>query len=368
MNSLDTPQSSLQLPVFMPDATRAVVRTLDSSDLESCQVEALMVNLLHLSSRPGTSVIAAAGGIKAFMGWSRPVAVDSGGYQIFSLLAENPKRGSVGKEGFTYRLEGDTRSRTLTPEKCIQRQLKLGADILFCLDYCTHPEADHSRQIESVQLTVEWARRCRLEFYNRREQRQESDARPLLFAVVQGGADSQLRRECAERLLEMGFDGYGFGGWPIDSDGGLIEMVEYVSELIPPDKPLHGLGIGRPDNLVKAFRWGYSLFDCVIPTREGRRGKLFILDNPSDSILTSSQINKREFYHNIYIQDEIHARHRQPVDFECDCLLCRRYSCSYLAHLFHIEDPLGQRLATIHNLRFYTRLIGLLRKEIDSDG
>lgn len=362
MSFLQLPHHNLHLPAFLPDATRAVVRNLDASDLESCRIEALMVNLLHLSHRPGITSIKSAGGIHRFMSWPHPVAIDSGGFQIYSLLTENPKRGSVGREGFSYKLEGDSRFHLLTPEKCIQKQLNLGGDIIFCLDYCTHPEADRSRQVESVKLTIDWARRSRSEFDRICARQLESAPRPLLFAVVQGGAEPQLRRECAERLEEIGFDGYGFGGWPINPEGGLMDMVEYVAELIPKDKPLHGLGIGRPDNLAQAFHWGYRLFDCVMPTRAGRRGKLFVLENPLEIILNAGGSNTPEFYSCLFIQDEIYRRDRRPVDSNCDCLLCRRYSRAYLAHLFQVEDPLGMRLAIMHNLRFYTRLIDKLRR------
>lgn len=358
MRRLDTLHGPLELPVFMPDATRGVVRALDAEGLETAGVGCVMVNALHLGSRPGASVIENAGGIHRFMGWNGPVASDSGGYQIYSLLANNPKAGAVTAAGFTYRAAKGGRKERLTPEQCIKRQFRLGADILFCLDYCTHPDADASTQRESVERTVDWARQCK-EAFVRRVGEDGTSARPLLFAVIQGGADVGLRRACAEQLLEIGFDGYGYGGWPIDREGRLLDMVAHVAGLVPEDLPKHGLGIGKPENLVRAARAGYDLFDCVIPTRDARRKRLYAFNGDPDTI----SLDDKSFYRHVYLQDEEHARANGPIDDICDAPCCRRYSRAYLHHLFRADEGLAHRLATIHNLRFYTRLIERLRRE-----
>lgn len=352
MSVITTPHGPLALPAFLPDGTRAVVRTVDTGDLESCGIRVFMVNTLHLGTHPGTKLLARLGGVHRFIDWNGIIATDSGGFQVWSLVTENKKLGQVSKNGFSYRLDKAAPKKLLTPEKCIQKQFQIGSDIMFCLDHCTHPAADRNTQRQSVEHTVAWAKRCREEFDRRR-----GDPAPALFAIVQGGPDPELRKECAERLLEIGFDGYGFGGWPIADDGGLVDMVQHVAQLIPRGTPLHGLGIGKPENVVAAFAAGYRMFDCVIPTRDARHKRLYtFLTRPSLSNPTS-----RDFYRCLYLQDDAHATSGEPLDAECDCLTCRRYSRAYLYHLFKINDALAMRLATIHNLRFYTRLIEHLK-------
>ncbi len=353
--ALDTVHGPLPLPAFLPDGTRAVVRALDAGDLEACGIRALMVNVLHLSSSPGAEAVAHLGGVHRFMGWNHPVASDSGGFQAFSLALGSAKLGSVSKQGFTYRFDKQDKKRTLTPEKCIRKQLQLGTDILFCLDHCTHPEADPETQRQSVEHTVTWARQCREAFDKTVARTHPEGPRPLLFAVVQGGGNRELRRECAERLLEIGFDGYGFGGWPIDDTGRLVDMVGYVSELVGTDTPKHALGIGKPENLVAAYELGYRMFDCALPTRDARHKRLF-------AFVDETSCSGTDFYEPVYLQDRKHARDGRPVDERCDCLCCARYSRAYLHHLFQVGDTLAPRLATIHNLRFYSRLMERLAR------
>lgn len=359
MNTVSTAHGDLILPAFLPDGTRAVVRTIDSADLESCGIQALMVNVLHLSSRPGTSVVADFGGVHRFMGWNRPAASDSGGFQAFSLVAGPRKLGSISANGFTYRLDKGQDKKILTPEKCIQKQFQLGTDIMFCLDHCTHPDADAEAQRESVEHTVAWSRRCKAEFEKRAEAFGDKGKRPLLFAVVQGGSDPELRRECAERLLSIGFDGYGYGGWPIGDDGLLVDMVGRVSELVPDKYPKHALGIGKPENVASAFECGYRMFDCALPTRDARHKRLFVFQPGFEKTRKAGT----DFYRCVYLQDRKHARDAGPLDETCDCPCCSRYSCGYLHHLFEIDDPVALRLATLHNLKFYSRLMEWLASD-----
>lgn len=356
MKTLATPHGKLTLPAFMPDATRGAVRTLDSDDLQACGIDALMVNTLHLSSTPGVSLVKAAGGIHTFMGWEGPIASDSGGFQALSFVIGNKPLGAVSDDGFTYRLDRGGAKKLLTPEKCIQRQANLGADIMFCLDHCTHPGMPASEQRESVTRTIAWAQRCKDEF-EKRIDNLPAKSRPRLFAVVQGGNDPDLRRECIESLTVTGFDGYGFGGWPIDDTGNLTGMVQLVAESLPNDTLLHGLGIGKPHNVVQAAQLGYTLFDCVMPTRDARHGRLFAF-RPGAKLST-----RGDFYDNVNIMNESYARQHGPVEEACDCLCCRRYSAAYLHHLFAVKEQSAYRLATIHNLRFYARLVGRLRAE-----
>ncbi len=363
MDSLKTPHGLLRLPAFFPDATRAVIKSVDSSDIARCGIEGLVVNTFHLLSRPGSRVISSQGGIHNFMNWRGHVISDSGGFQLFSLLNASGKLGSITRKGFVYRLnKGDDR-KILTPEKCIQKQFQFESDIMVCLDYCTHPADSYDKQRASVEYTVLWADKCKRYFDKLlHEKGINSGGRPLLFGVVQGGGHFDLRRECAERLMEIGFDGYGYGGWPIAEGGQLEETVELVSRMLPASRPRYALGIGKPENIVKCVEMGYSLFDCVIPTRDARRRRIYVFsENPENVSLAGSG-----FYRCLYLTDKKHIDDRRPLEEVCDCLCCSGgYSRAYLYHLFQIEDPLAYRLATIHNLRFYARLMEAIRLRVD---
>lgn len=344
----------LPLPAFLPDGTRAVVRTLDSADLESVGIKALMVNLLHLSSSPGVNSISSLGGIHDFMGWQAPVMCDSGGFQVYSLLRENPSLGSIGSGGFSYKSASDGKKEMLSPEKSIEKQFRLGADIVFCLDVCTHPEDDATAQRRSVELTISWAKRCKEEWHRQIRIRKEGSLAPLLYGIVQGGSDPELRRECALRLQEIGFDGYGYGGWPIGAGGELVDAVAQFCEITPAELPRHALGIGSPENTLAAASFGFDTFDCVMPTRDARHKRLYVYKQGTPGNL---EFGSRGFIDYLHIQDTKYIRDKSPVDESCDCLCCRRYSRAYMHHLFQLNDSIAHRLATMHNLRVYTRLM-----------
>lgn len=355
MRRLATPGGELSLPAFLPDATRAVVKCLDAEDVERTGIRALMTNALHLAGDPGASVIEAAGGLRAFAGWRGVVATDSGGFQVYSLLRENKKFGGVSNSGFSYRRGGTGDKELITPDKAIQTQWRLGADIIFCLDQCTHPDDPPEVQRESVDRTIAWARASRAEF-DRLVELSGGKRRPLLFGIVQGGSNPDLRRRCAEALLAVGFDGFGYGGWPIDDEGRLVDMVALTASLLPAATPKHALGIGSPTNVVAAHRAGYHTFDCALPTRDARRRRLI----ESLPAFRPGLSPGDEFWHYLYLEDDRYRRDTRPIDESCPCLLCRRYSRGYLRHLFEVKDSAGERLATIHNLTFYARLMGLL--------
>jgi queuine tRNA-ribosyltransferase len=357
MKVLQTNHGPLRLPVFLPDATRGIVRAVDTADVEEAKIEALVVNTLHLASKPGTSTLSTHGGIHQFMDWKGPIISDSGGFQLFSMINES-KMGSINPKGFIYQHEKGGKKHKLTPEKCIQLQFKIGADIIYCLDYCTHPDMDMATQKTSVEYTINWAKKCKKEYDRLLAEKKDPSNRPLLFGVVQGGNSKELRKKCAEALLEIGFDGFGYGGWPIDKNGKLLDMVGYVADLLPKELPKHALGIGKPENLVAAYEAGYHIFDCVIPTRDARHKRLYAYNEP----ITSYEQLKGDFYSYLYIQDEKYIKDSRPIDEVCDCLTNERYSRSYLTHLFSINDHLAYRLATIHNLRFYSKLQEYLRE------
>ena len=354
--SLNLPHGQVALPLFLPDATQGVVRGLDASDLQTVGVDALQMNVFHLMQKPGSSTIKALGGLHEMFGWPRPIVTDSGGFQIYSLIHENPKYGTLTDRGMIFRPEGSERRFQLTPEKSVQLQLEYGADIVVCLDDCTDVDQPGNEQLASVQRTVKWAKRCRAEF-DRLLDAKHFTQRPLLFAVVQGGGDFELRRRCAEELLAIGFDGYGLGGWPLDSKGQLLlDVITWTRELIPPAFPLHALGVGQPANVVACARLGYGLLDSTMPTRDARHGRLLRFDeDPASSSLSG------EWFSHVYIQDEKHIRSSQPISPTCDCLCCQHYSLAYLHHLFRVGDSLFFRLATLHNLRFMMQLVARLR-------
>ncbi|HEY65120.1 MAG TPA: tRNA guanosine(34) transglycosylase Tgt [Caldilineae bacterium] len=360
-SSLRLPHGTLRLPVFLPDATLGVVRALDSTDLERCGVQAVVMNTFHLMQRPGTSTIQALGGLHAMCGWRRPIVTDSGGFQAYSLIRQNPRYGRLTDRGILFRAESTGRKFNLTPEKSVQLQLRYGADIVICLDDCTHADDPLDVQRESVQRTIAWAKRGKEAFQRFIEQRQWSEGeRPLLFAVIQGGRSRELRRQCAEALLEIGFDGFGYGGWPLDAEGNLlVDMIAYTRELVPPDLPMHALGVGHPASVVQCVRLGYDLFDSAMPTRDARHGRLYMFTADPNLGFTG------EWFTYLYINDDKHIKSDEPISPFCDCLCCTRYSRGYLHHLFKINDALFLRLATIHNVRFMTRVTEHLRERRD---
>lgn len=354
---VDLPHGALTFPAFLPDATLGVVRAVDSADVEATGITALVMNTFHLMQQPGTSTIQALGGLHAMSGWRGPLLTDSGGFQAYSLIREQPKLGALTDNGIVVQPEGMSRKIQLTPEKCVQLQLSYGADIVMCLDDCTHVDDPPAVQELSVRRTIAWARRCRTEFDKLLAQKKGLDRRPLLFAVVQGGASQELRTRCAEALLEIGFDGYGYGGWPLDADGNLVtEMLDLTRRLLPAHFPLHGLGVGHPLNIATAAALGYQTFDSALPTRDARRGRLYTFAHtPHPSPLAPP------WFRYVYITDDKYIKDARPVEEGCDCLTCRRYTRGYLRHLYRANEAAFQRLTTIHNLRFMARLMEVLR-------
>jgi queuine tRNA-ribosyltransferase len=318
------------------------------------------MNTFHLMQRPGSSTIQALGGLHDMSGWPRPIVTDSGGFQAYSLIRQNPKFGQLTEKGLTFRPEGSDRKFQLTPEKSIQLQISYGSDVVVCLDDCTHVDASFEEQRLSVDRTVAWAARCKKEFTRLVEQKRlGEDERPRLFGVVQGGGYRELRKECAEALLEIGFDGYGYGGWPLDGDGNLLaDIVGYVRELVPPEFPLHALGVGHPENVLACYDLGYGMFDSAMPTRDARHGRLYTFTQPETAPMAGLAGNWLKYQ---YINDEKHIKADLPADRNCDCLVCRRYSMGYLHHLFKLNDSLFFRLATIHNLRHMIQLCDRIR-------
>lgn len=359
---LTLPNGKIRLPEFLPDATRGVVRSLDGADLEACGLQALVVNTFHLMQNPGSSTIQALGGLHRMSGWSRPIITDSGGFQVYSLIRQDPKLGSLSTKGATFRNRDSGRKINLTPEKSIQLQIAYGADVVVCLDDCTHVDAPYPTQLESVLRTIDWAKRSRKEYDHLLAVKDLGvGSRPLIFGVIQGGGYQELRKRCAEALLEIGFDGYGYGGWPLDSKGVLlVDILKYTRESIPAEFPMHALGVAHPRNVVECAKLGYDLSDGALPTRDARQARLYRFN--IDPANPASKLHG-DWFSFIYAIDDKHVKSALPVSSYCDCLLCKRYSLGYLHHLFKIKDTLSFRLATLHNLRFMTQLTSLIREQ-----
>ncbi|HTD19179.1 MAG TPA: tRNA guanosine(34) transglycosylase Tgt [Ktedonobacteraceae bacterium] len=359
---LQLAHGQVHMPVFMPDATLGVVRAVDATDLATCEIQAVVMNTFHLMQRPGSSTIHALGGLHQMSAWQRPIITDSGGFQAYSLIQQNARFGSMNDDGIAFKPEGAERKFHLTPEKTIQLQLSYGADVVICLDECMHVDAAYELQTISVKRTIDWAKRCKKEFLRLVKQKHLTEAeRPLLFAVIQGGGSHELRKQCAQELLEIGFDGFGFGGWPLDKQGHLLsDILAYTRELVPMQFPMHALGVGHPLNVVECTKLGYGMFDSAMPTRDARHCRLYAFTHETaleDKWLTY-----------IYANDDKYIKSDAPVSRFCDCLCCTNYSLGYLHHLFKINDTLFFRLATLHNLRFMTQLTRRLREGYYAQG
>lgn len=351
-----TQNKKLPLPVFFPDATRAVVKTLDSQDIKSTQTQGILVNTYHLYQDLDRRLLAKFGGIRPFMGWDGGVITDSGGFQIMSLIKSGEVKGEVIDKGVAIQV---TKGRKImfTPEESIRFQALLCPDMMVVLDDFTPSGVSRRAAKTTVDRTVDWARRCKQEF-----QRIYADVphQPYLLAVVQGGDYLDLRKECAVRLAEIGFDGFGYGGWPVKANGEFdYETGQVIADNTPKGYFLYGLGIGKPEDIVGSVKQGYQIFDCVLPTRDARHQRLYVYH--ADSI-KAINLKKKPFYH--FYEPAKDKASDQPVSRACDCLLCTQYSRAYLAHLFRHEPAVAMRLATIHNLRFYSLLMKFVSDSI----
>ncbi len=343
---LTTAHGRLSTPFYMPDATRGFVKLTDNEAVSRTKTKALVVNTFHLYLQPGLKIIERAGGIHKFMDWSGPLLSDSGGFQVFSLIHKNQQMGKITDDKVIFKSPLDGSKHELTPEKSIQIQFALGVDMMVCLDDCPPNEFSRADLEKAVERTIAWAKRCRIEFDRQVKKRRLSGAkRPLLFSVIQGGAELDLRRHCASELVKIGFDGYGFGARPIDKDGNFLgEVLQVTADAIPKDALRFALGIGTPEDIYRCALMGWDMFDCVIPTREGRHGKLFFL-------------KKFPKYENININNAKFALDFRPINRESRLNELKKHSRAYIHHLFRMNEPLGHKLASLNNLEFYQNFI-----------
>lgn len=352
---------NIKLPIFLPDATSGVVRGIDSVDIKSSQIEGIVVNTFHIHEKLGSKILKHQGGIKQFMNWDGFVISDSGGFQVFSIIYNQGKAGTITDKGIQIKSSGNNKKVLFSPEKSIQTQFRIGSDLMVCLDDFVPDESPIDDIKRSVDRTIAWGKRCKEEFNKMCKQYKfNEDSRPLLCAVIQGGHYEVERKRCAEGLIEIGFDVYGFGGWPLNKDNSLNkDIMRFTANLLPDDKPKYALGLGSPQNIVECYKMGWRIFDCVLPTRDARHQKLYVLNYDPKSI---NLLEVENCSSNVYVREQKYKFENGPISEFCDCHTCINYSISYLNYLFQIEDKLAERLATIHNLRTYSLLIENLRK------
>jgi len=334
LGRLETPHGAVETPAFMPVGTQATVKGLTPDQIRATGARMLLANAYHLALRPGEETVAALGGLHSFMGWDGPILTDSGGFQVFSLAARN----RINDHGVAFRSHVDGRLLELTPERAVFIQQALGSDVAMCLDHCPALPASRDEIGQAVDRTIAWAGRCKAA-HTRADQ--------SLFGVVQGGAHADLRGRCAEALSALDFDGYAIGGVSVGESRAEVGLaLEVTTHLLPDDKPRYLMGVGRPQDILNAVATGIDLFDCVLPTRNGRNATCFSSEG------------------SVKLRNASHARDPRPIEEGCACLACRRFSRSYLRHLFLAKEMLGPILASIHNLTYLHRLTRAIRQAI----
>ena len=353
---LTLPHGTVQTPVFMPVGTAATVKAVPQDVLETLNAEIILANTYHLYLRPGHELIGRAGGVHRFMSWQRPMLTDSGGFQVFSLS----KLRKISPEGVEFRSHIDGSKHFFSPEHSMAVQIALGADIMMVFDECVETPASWERTRDSMGLTHDWAARSKAYWEQHRHEvpwaASFEDKHQALFGIVQGGMYPDLRKESAERLIEMDFSGYAIGGLAVGEPREVTrEMIARTLEHLPSDKPRYVMGVGYPDEIEEYARMGVDMMDCVLPTRAGRHGLLFIRENPADRTSPVVRLN---------IKKLDNAEDRGPIDAGCGCSVCRRYSRAYLRHLFASGEPLGATLNSIHNLSFYLETMERVRGEL----
>jgi queuine tRNA-ribosyltransferase len=334
LGRLHTAHGIVETPVFMAVGTQASVKGLTPPQLEEAGVQVVLGNTYHLALRPGDEIIAEMGGLHQFMNWQRPILTDSGGYQVYSLAA-NLK---IDDHAAIFRSHIDGALLELTPEKVVRIQENLGSDIAMCLDECPPADTPAERAADAVRRTIHWAERCRS------AHRREDQA---LFAIVQGGTDVGARVRCAEALTRLDFPGYALGGFSVgETTQQMVATLEPSADALPADKPRYLMGVGKPLDLLLAIERGIDMFDCVLPTRNGRNACAFT---------DAGQIK---------IRNACHKRDSAPLESDCGCSTCRNFSRAYLHHLFLADEMLGPTLLSLHNLAYYNRLLAEARAAI----
>ena len=335
---VSTIHGTFQTPIFMPVGTQATVKAMTPADLETVEAQIILANTYHLFLRPGHELIRELGGLHTFMGWNKPILTDSGGFQIFSLKHLS----KITEEGADFKSHIDGSMKFLSPEKAIEIQEALGSDIMMALDTCIPYPATEKEVIDATHLTTRWAKRCR--------NTQHRETGQLLFGIVQGGMYPHLREMAVEQLLEIGFDGYALGGLSVgEPRDEMYDFTEIGAALLPATHAKYVMGVGTPQDLIECVYRGVDMFDCVMPTRNGRNGMLFTSKGK------------------LVIKNARYKIDPLPVDENCDCYTCRNFSRAYLRHLYCSRELLSSHLNTVHNLHFFVKLMTDIRHAIDED-
>jgi queuine tRNA-ribosyltransferase len=331
---LELPHGVVETPAFMPVGTYGAVKAMSPADLEAVGAQIVLGNTFHLWLRPGCEVVREHGGLHGFMGWTRPILTDSGGFQVFSLGALR----RISEEGVEFRSPVDGSPCHLTPEEAMRIQRDLNSDIAMVFDECTPYPADHDTAARSMRLSLRWAARSRQAF---------AGSHNALFGIVQGGMHEDLRDESLAGLTRLGFEGYAIGGLSVgEPKQEMARIVRHCVPQLPADRPRYLMGVGTPADIVNAVLEGVDLFDCVLPTRNARNGWLFT----GQGVV---KLRNAKYRHDL-----------QPVDAQCGCYTCRNFSRAYLHHLQRTNEILGARLNTLHNLHFYQALMARLRESV----
>ena len=339
LGRLTTPHGVIETPAFMPVGTAATVKGQTQRDLEELDAQIILANTYHLFLRPGHELIRTMGGLHRFMSWSRPILTDSGGFQVFSLSSLR----RVADQGVTFRSHLDGSEHFLSPEKSAEIQIALGSDIMMVLDECIETPSEPSRARQAAARTLDWARRSRDYFA-----RHGDPTKQALFAIVQGGTQGELRRENADALIDLDFPGYAIGGLAVGEPHAVTcEMTQAAASRLPADRPRYLMGVGKPEQISDYVALGIDMMDCVLPTRSARHGCLFTSQG------------------RLLIRNAEYASDPRPIDENCRCGVCRRYSRAYLRHLCASEEFLAVILNTHHNLYFYLDIMRQIRKAIE---
>jgi len=336
---LKTAHGEVQTPFFMTIGTVGAIKGLIPREIRELGGQVILANTYHLHLRPGEELVAKAGGLHKFMDWDGPILTDSGGYQVFSLS----KIRKLKADGVEFQSHLDGKKIFLTPEKAIEIQMKLGSDIMMCLDECAPYPSEKKYVEKSIELTREWAKRCHQYF-------KRSKNPNLLFGIVQGGVYPDLREKSAKDLAKIGFDGYAVGGLAVGEPAPkMYEILDLTVPLLPENHPRYLMGVGTPENILESVDRGIDMFDCVLPTRNARHGYLF----------TSRGV--------VRIRNEQYKEDFSPLDPDCACEVCQRFTKAYLRHLYIANEPLSLRLNTFHNVAFYQTLMKGIRQSIEED-
>jgi len=333
---LNTRHGRVHTPAFMPVGTSGAVKGLTPQQVKETGAEIVLANTYHLMLRPGIDAVEKSGGLHNFMAWDGPILTDSGGYQIFSLNSLT----RVTDDGVEFASHIDGTKHFLDAERATEIQNRLGADIIMCLDECMPYPCERDKLEKAVERTIRWAGRCKAAHKN---------SGRLLFGIVQGGTEPDLRTHCAKQLINIGFDGYAIGGLSVgEGHASMLRTVQHTTALLPEDEPRYLMGVGTPADIIAAVAAGVDMFDCVIATRNGRNAYAFTAAGP------------------VRMRNSEHSDNPGPIEAGCDCYCCRNFSRAAVRHFFNIAEMLGPILTSIHNLRFFQRLMGEIRQKIQN--